>query len=76
MITGTPYCAGFDEFNRCVTVYFVEDDVSTHLTFKCGGLDEARECYAMWESLIHTAIHDPANDENTDELGLDDEVEV
>lgn len=74
MITGTPYAATKEDL--LVTVYFVEGEVSTSIAFECGGSQEAAECVAMWEALIHTAIHDPANDEDTTELGLDDEVEV
>ena len=74
MITGTPYAVAQEDLR--VTVLFVEGEWSTTIAFECGGLQEASECVAMWNSLIHTAIHDPANDENADGLGLDDEVEV
>lgn len=70
MITGTPYATTQEDL--LVTVYFVKGEVSTSIAFECGGLQEASECVAMWKSLIHTAIHDPANDEEAS----DDEVEV
>lgn len=70
MITGTPYATTQEDL--LVTVYFVKGEVSTSIAFECGGLQEASECVAMWKSLIHTAIHDPANDEEAS----DDEVDV
>lgn len=69
MITGTPYATTRDGVE--ITVYLVVGELSTSVSFSCGSDAEAAESIEMWKSLIHTAIHDPANDEDTAELGID-----
>jgi len=74
VITGTPYAASRDGVE--ITVHLIVGEMSTSVRFACGSSAEAAQSIEMWKSLIHVAIHDPANDEDTTELGLDDEVEV
>lgn len=70
MITGTPYAATREDL--LITVYFVEGELSTSVSFKCVGDAEAVESIKMWTDLIESAIHNPVNKDEPTKESLED----